>query len=82
MKTLQKNNLIMADLLFQLAASTNMGKQELLDHLTNAIELKITGLAPSGEKIELELVEFLSASNVEAYDGETGIQIEESDCAL
>ncbi|WP_394137465.1 hypothetical protein [Cytobacillus oceanisediminis] len=82
MKTLQRNNLILGDLLVNLAASTSMGKQELLGQLTNAIDLKLTLTTPTGEKIDLEIGEILSADNVEVYDGATGIQIEEADLTL
>ncbi|KAF0822660.1 hypothetical protein V7200_03660 [Cytobacillus firmus] len=78
MKTLKKNNLILGDLLVSLAASTNLGKQEVLDLLTNSIGLQLTGMTPSGEKFHLEIGEFLSA-DLEMYDGDTGIQIEEVD---
>ena len=72
------NNLILGELKLLLATHTTMNKQELLKQLINAVDLKLVITTPGEEKVELSIGEFLNG-DLEMYDGDTGIQIEEVD---
>lgn len=72
------NNLILGDINLLLATHTSMGKQELLNKLISAVDLKLVITTPSNEKVELSMGEFIEA-DLEAYDGETGIEIVSDD---
>lgn len=75
-------NLLMGQLNVELATTSNMGKQGLIDLLEIAVDSRIILTKPDGTKVELEIGCFLG-SDVKIYDLETGIEVvDQSEAAI